>query len=375
MLVACGARSTLDEPVDEPTGTWPEGTGGWIVDTSSGGNLGSGGWLFGSGGASFGTGGIRGTGGVRNTGGSINLGGVAGMSRGGAMAGGGGSTGGQAGFTIPANTGGRAGAGGSGAVAGSAGRPSGGAGGSAGVIGGGSGPNVGGAGAALGAGGVAGGGGFGAIGGSTATGGITTCPDPAPNLEMIDDLNDGDRFIPPINGRAGAWSSSHDDSPGASMFPDPSTGFSPTKTDDACRKYAVYVAGDGYVLWGANVWFGLGSPYDASKYTGITFLAKIDSGASKTMRVAFPDKDTQPEGAICDPGVSSGATACYDHYGKQVTLSTTWEPITVRFDEVKQANWGHQGDGFDPSSIYQVLFQIPVGAKFRIWIDDVAFTL
>jgi len=38
------------------------------------------------------------------------------------------------------------------------------------------------------------------VGGSV---GGTTCPGLAPNEELIDDMNDGDRFIPQVNGRAG----------------------------------------------------------------------------------------------------------------------------------------------------------------------------
>ena len=33
-------------------------------------------------------------------------------------------------------------------------------------------------------------------------------------------MNDGNRFIPSINGRAGAWTVYHDDTPMVSMHPD-----------------------------------------------------------------------------------------------------------------------------------------------------------
>jgi hypothetical protein len=195
------------------------------------------------------------------------------------------------------------------------------------------------------------------------------CPGLASNEELIDDLNDGDRFIPRVNGRVGAWTDYHDASPNGKMFPDPNTGFVPTDTGDVCRKFAAYVAGTGYVLTGSGFWFGLGSPYDASKYTGISFWAKIDAGTSPGVRVAFPDKDTQPEGNICQPGT------CYDHYGYRVTLTTTWTKYTVPFSLLKQGGWGHAGTAFDPSTLYQVAFDIDVNATFGIWVDDVAFTM
>jgi hypothetical protein len=203
----------------------------------------------------------------------------------------------------------------------------------------------------------------------------TGCQGLASNEELIDDLNDGDRFIPSINGRAGAWFDSHDSSPNGKMFPDPTSGFVPSDTGDACRKFAAYTYGSGYVLWGSNLWVSLGAPYNASNYKGISFWAKIDAGTSAVVRVAFPDKDTQPDGNICQTNVSSGPTACFDHYGYRETLTSTWTKYTISFAQIAQENWGHAGTAFDPSSLYEILFQIQASANFGLWIDDIAFTM
>ena len=383
LLLACGARSPMDPPEDQSA----------ISAGESGGNLGSGG----SGGSpnSGGAGGYPTSSG--NSGGRI-------IASGGSGGGGGiqyGGAGGQAGF-------------------GSGGSPVGGKGGTAGTSTGGT--VVGGRGGTMMAGGTmmtggmmntggqikydgsAGGaagtifldGGFGGSGGVVGKdgGGVdlrplgtdavdsrpiatdgTTCQGLASNEELIDDLNDGDRFIPSVSGRAGAWTGSHDSSPNSKMYPDPSTGFVPSDSGDACRKLAAYTYGSGYVLWGANVWVGLGSPYNASKYKGISFWAKIDAGTSSVVRVAFPDKDTQPDGNVCQTSVSSGPTACYDHYGYRETLTSTWTKYTISFSQLAQENWGHAGTAFDPSTLYEILFQIPVGANFGVWIDDIAFTM
>jgi hypothetical protein len=215
-------------------------------------------------------------------------------------------------------------------------------------------------------------------GGRSASGGNTgssnSCPGLDPTEDLIDDMNDGNRFILSNSGRAGAWKDSHDDTPGSTMFPDPVGTFTMTITDDPCRQYAAYVYGGPFVVYGASVWFGLGSPYDASKYKGFTFWAKIDGGTSTGIRVVFPDKDTQPDGNICKTGVT-GSSACYDHYGMRVTLGTEWKKYTVPFASLTTDNWGSKGTGFDPSTLYEIQFQIPVNAKFGIWIDDVAFQL
>ena len=379
LCVACGARSPLDPTsgagLDDTDGSGGANYGGF---PGSGGRAGTGGTMMGAGGMMMGTGGtMMGTGGTRpGTGGTILA------NTGGHIDGGAGGSGGRPGTggtvmstggTFP-NTGGQAGFPGTGGQAGypgTGGRIIG-TGGTAGT--GGRGGTAGNAGGTVSTGGTAGTGGTIATGGVTGTGG-STCPGLAANEELIDDLNDGDRFIASVNGRAGAWSDSHDSSPNAKMYPDPSTGFVPSATGDSCRKYAAYVSGGGYVLWGSDLWFGLGSPYNASKYTGITFWAKVDAGTSSVVRVAFPDKDTQPDGNLCTTNPSSGPTACFDHYGQRITLGTTWTKYTVRFSSLAQENWGLQGAGFDPSTLYQVLFQIPVGANFGIWIDDVAFTM
>jgi hypothetical protein len=219
-----------------------------------------------------------------------------------------------------------------------------------------------------GRGGAGGGGGIVSTGGTAGTGG---CLGLAPNEELIDDLNDGDRYIPSIKGRVGAWKANHDGSPNAKMYPD--GDFVPTQTGDACRKYAAYVYGGGYVDWGSDFLFGLGAPYDASKYTGITFWAKVDPGTLSVVRVTFPDKDTDPAGNLCSDTSTAGTNACYNHYGKRLTLSSTWMKYTVSFSDLTQGSWGRQAP-FDPATIYEVQFQIQAGSNFGIWVDDVAFT-
>jgi hypothetical protein len=195
----------------------------------------------------------------------------------------------------------------------------------------------------------------------------------ASNEELIDDMNDGDRFIPQVNGRAGAWKDSDDGTPGSTMFPDPAGLFTMTNTGDACRKYAAYAYGGPFVDNSPVVYFGIGGPYDASKYSGISFWAKYDSGTSANLRVAFPDKDTQPDGGLCKSSVPGNQ--CWDHYGKRIGLTTTWTKYDVFFNETSQDGWGRTGGGFDRSTIYEVQFQLPIDAKFGIWIDDVAFVI
>lgn len=372
LVLACGARTPLDEfaddGIDHSGGGW--GNGGWAPGGSPGGGgiigwggsggyggqamggwPGSGGW--GPGGSPA-TGGTYVTGGRRVGGNGGNVGGATG-GRGGTSTGGTFVTGGTGGVN---RTGGSPATGGSYVTGGSyltGGRYlTGGSAGSGGFAG---------TGGTTARGGVSGTGGFAGSGGVTAP-----CPPLGSNEELIDDLNDGDRYLPTLSGRSGAWKVAHDGSPNGKMFP--AGDFVPSQTGDSCRKYAAYAYGAGYVDWGVNISFGLGAPYDASAYAGLSFWAKVDPGTSSVVRVALPDKDTAPDGNLC---TETGPNACYDHYGGRVTLTTSWTRYEVRFSQFTHGSWGRGGTGFDPSTVYEVLFQMQEGATFGYWIDDVAF--
>jgi hypothetical protein len=328
--VSCGGRTPLDNP-DEVAGYGKGGTSA----ASVGGNEAAGH----SGTSVIGT---AGGGAVQGHGGAA---GAAGHS----TAGHGGGSGGMAGHP------GGGGAAGAGASSG-AGGASGSAAGASNAANGGS--------AGLGVGGNQ-------TGGSAGGAGHVCPPVMAPGGELIDDMNDGNRFIPSVNGRAGSWADSHDNTEGVTMFPDPADPFVMSDTGDDCHGYAVHVYGGPYVDWGATVRLGLGSPYDASAYTGITFWAKADQGKGMTLRVSFPDIDTDPEGMRCV--ASPGAQQCYDHFKMRVRVPETWTAFTVPFSSLRQDSWGYLADAFDPSTLYQILFEIPE-TEFGLWIDAVAFT-
>jgi hypothetical protein len=378
LAMGCGARTPLDVEPDQSTS--PVGGGATSQVGAAGGTV-----SFGTGGAvSFGGSGgfftTRGTGGSVAFGGTVALGGTPTGGR--TSLTGGTATFGGAGGTVPFGggtiIGGRIVTGGTVPFGGTptGGRTS--------VTGGTvplGGTVVGGRGGTVPVGGtlLSGGSVVGGRGGTLATGGMggtvggTTCPGLAPNEEMIDDMNDGDRYIPQVNGRAGAWKDEGDATSSSTMFPDPAGLFTMTNTGDACRKYAAYVYGGPFVDGNPAFRFGIGGPYDASKYDGISFWAKIDSGSSSGLRVAFPDKDTQPDGGLCQASVPGNS--CWDHYGKKIDITTAWTRYQVSFNELTQIGWGRAGAGFDRSTIYEVQFQLPSNAKFGVWIDDVALVI
>jgi hypothetical protein len=230
------------------------------------------------------------------------------------------------------------------------------------------------------------GGGFGTAGSSTSSGGSGTtstgpggpggspgvaCPNPSVvGTELIDDMNDGNRFIPSINGRSGAWTVYHDETP-APMHPDIAQPFAMEQSGDPCRMLAAHVYGGPFSVWGAGFGFGLGSPYNAKGYAGIGFWARF-AGPPVSVQVAFPDKDTELAGGLCDPSLNGG-NSCYDHYSARRSMTGQWQWYEVRFAELQQLGFGRRGQAFDPTTLFEVQFLIPQNAKFDVWIDDVVF--
>ena len=130
--------------------------------------------------------------------------------------------------------------------------------------------------------------------------------------------------------------------------------------------------GGPFTVWGAGFGVGLGNPYNASGYYGISFWAR--SAVPLTLQIAFPDKDTAVAGGLCDPG-STGSNGCYDHYSARRPIGAQWQKIDITYDELSQLGFGRRGKGFDPSTLFEIQFLIPRGAKFDVWVDDVALLI
>jgi hypothetical protein len=123
----------------------------------------------------------------------------------------------------------------------------------------------------------------------------------------------------------------------------------------------------------AGIGFGLSeaesTPYDASKYTGVSFIAKRGSSDSvAVVRFNIADVNTDEEGHIC--------TECYNHFGTPIKLADQWTRYVIFFDELEQrAGWGDpRPDSIDKSALMGLAWQYAVpNAKFDIEIDDVTF--
>jgi len=109
-------------------------------------------------------------------------------------------------------------------------------------------------------------------------------------------------------------------------------------------------------------------PYDASRWRGVSFMARRSPATVAAARLKIPDVHTDPDGKVC--------TDCYNDFGVAFQLEEGWTRYEVDFANLKQEpDWGNpRPEKIDPAKLYGLQWQV-VGRKgeFDLWIDDVSF--
>jgi hypothetical protein len=185
---------------------------------------------------------------------------------------------------------------------------------------------------------------------------------------LIDDFDDGNTQMMTIEGRDGYWWKAKDPN-GSTIGPDDST---PVE-QGVNGSLALYVTGQTSSeegAWGVN--FGANftsdkSLYDASKYAGLVFKTKVGPNSPKKVRFKIGDVNTH-----ADPGKCA---SCWNHFGKDLTLTEEWQQYTILFSEIRQQpGWGDpRPPSVTPSGLYSFDISIGPSATFEVWIDDVEF--
>jgi len=189
---------------------------------------------------------------------------------------------------------------------------------------------------------------------------------------LVDDFEDGNNQLTVSAGRDGYWWSAHDPV-GSTLAPDP---FAPSDGGADGSAMALHVSGktasgNPTDAWGAE--FGVnfvnakGTLYDASKYVGISFKARVDEKSTRQVRFKIGDVNTHPDAAMCK--------TCWNHFGKDMTFSPKWKEYVVMFSEAKQEEgWGDpRPPSITPAKLYSLDWTIKGGQSFDLWIDDVTF--
>jgi endoglucanase len=190
---------------------------------------------------------------------------------------------------------------------------------------------------------------------------------------LIDNFEDGNNQLSLLEGRNGP-DYTYADTTGSTITPAAGSIFVPATPGNGSSTRAAHF--NGKLSGATTVWAGFGmdfvSPkalYNASKYAGISFFAKLGSStASSSVRVKIPDRNTDPTGGVC--------TQCSNDFGVDLALTTTWTKYTILFTNMtQQAGWGApRPTKIDPTGVVAVQFQVGApNATYDIWIDDVTF--
>jgi endoglucanase len=188
---------------------------------------------------------------------------------------------------------------------------------------------------------------------------------------MVDDCEDRNDQILLRQGRGG-YIYTYLDKAGSTITPTEST-FKMAREGAHGSKYAVHIQGK--LASSGETYAGIGMdlryprrPYDASRYKGVSFLAKVAKGTSPFVRFKLPDANTDPDAKQC--------TECFNDFGIGVELSEEWTRYEVAFSELKQeSGWGKpRPPTVDAKQLMALQWQVSApGTAFDIWIDDISF--
>lgn len=186
---------------------------------------------------------------------------------------------------------------------------------------------------------------------------------------LIDDLQDGNNRIDETAGRGGYWWKSADPM-GSEIGP---VDFVPQPSKDgggmAMNAVGETANAGGDDNWGAQFGadFSQSPGYDASKYVGIRFRAKVGPDSTGKVRFKVADVNTHPKMGVC--------ASCWNHFGRDLNLTQEWQEYEFMFAALEQApHWGDpRPASITPAKLYGFDFQVGPGQKFDIWIDDLAF--
>jgi len=184
---------------------------------------------------------------------------------------------------------------------------------------------------------------------------------------LIDDFEDNDGRLAPLERRAGFWSASNDAT--GSQRPAPGGPLTMTRIPGGrgASQFALHTSGGKFTKWGALLAadFSARRCYDASAYAGLRFWAR---GRGSFFVVAKMTQIAPEEyGGSCTHD-------CYDSHRANVALSKDWREYSVTWAELKQKGFG-QVVPFDPRSLLSLEFTVaPEQTPFDFWVDDIRFS-
>jgi endoglucanase len=186
----------------------------------------------------------------------------------------------------------------------------------------------------------------------------------------LDDFEDGNTQLTKSSGRDGYWFSAKD--PKGSTIEmqtqEPGAGGSELAMHmSGTTAEGTAEGGSWGVQLGANFINEQGSLYDASKYAGFSFKAKVAPGSSKKVRFKIGDVNTHKDAGIC--------TTCWNHFGKDLVLSEEWKEYKVMFSTADQEpGWGSpRPASVTPAKLIGINWSVGPNQAYDMWFDDLTF--
>lgn len=199
-------------------------------------------------------------------------------------------------------------------------------------------------------------------------------------LLVIDDLEDGDARIAEIDDRNGSWWLATDMTDGTITPPGDQEAPPERIAGGRCgSKHAMRITGEGFTDWGAALVLSFRfdgdavAPIDASAYRGVMLWARVGESNASSVRVQFMDRNTYPEGGVCnpDPDASDG---CFNGFGSALLpVSEEWRLYKLEFSRMGQRDFGLRTDALDTSALYAIEIGVVQETVFDFWIDDLWF--
>ena len=192
---------------------------------------------------------------------------------------------------------------------------------------------------------------------------------------LVDDFEDDNGQITKLDGRDGYWWKNAD-----------KEGAKFTDTADNSVKFAddgangstksLHIAGStakgsdqAYgVEVGTNLISTKASLYDGSRFMGISFWAKVGPKSVKKVRFNMGDVNTHPDLGSCQN--------CWNHFSKDIELTTDWKEYQVSFKEMRQRDgWGEpRPKSITPKELYTLTYAFEgSGGEFELFVDDIQF--
>jgi len=204
---------------------------------------------------------------------------------------------------------------------------------------------------------------------------LSRCPGAAVPASdgLIDDFEDGNNQVMTMGERDGYWWISKDAL--GTTVTEPEDSFKPGDGGPPGSAMALHVKGHlvakGDQAWGVEIGGNFmaqnGGLYDASRYAGISFKARVgDAHSTRALRVNLPDVNTHQIAGIC--------TTCWNHFRKDFSLTTEWKEYRLMFTELAQRpGWGEPRPAHvTPGQTLSVTFALGgVESDFDLWVDDI----